>query len=110
MAPAGEIGNAAGETPALEPGGFQFMLVGLNRAMREGTSHKLTHILSHGDPETIGVPIPGIAARDPKHGCEAMRGPGLSQTCVRSHLATTPIRPLSLLRRHPISAALIERR
>ena len=67
MASASEIEIAAGETLALEPGGFHAMLMGLNRPMLEGESYELTLIFSDGDPVTVNVPIFGIAARGPEH-------------------------------------------
>lgn len=66
MAPAGEIEIAPGAVFALKPGGAHVMLMGLNRAMREGDSHELTLVFSDGDPVTVEVPILGIAARGPK--------------------------------------------
>jgi len=53
---------------SLQPGGFHIMLIGLNKALKEGESVTLTLEFSNGESKTITVPVKTVMDGMKHHG------------------------------------------
>ena len=65
MGPAGDITIPAGESVALEPGGFHAMLMKLRQPLDAGNTIQVTLLFADGGEVTIPVPVLPISARGP---------------------------------------------